>query len=540
MTDDIHGISVSNLSYSLPDGRAIFQDVSFTIPSGAHAGVIGMNGAGKSTLLSLLSGELSRKGGTVESPGSLGHLRSELFREPGTTVGRLLLAAELPDIQRLFLELGRAGELALVDGDDASGMAYAEVMERWHDRGGIERERHWDELTMSVLGVSLDDCSSRPLQELSAGQQRRLGLEAFLSAEHDVLLLDEAFNHVDVFAREELEERLMASAKTVLFASHDRVFLSRCCDSVLSLEPSETGTVCTVSTDGLAGYLGRRNGVAEQLRIAQINWQKTADKLRRNVQFYRDRASSRAGTTQRKLVNHLEDGPTRLLEKAEVGFDFAASSRSGSLLRVIDFSFEPLFGGVSLELGAHDRLAIVGRNGAGKSTLLQGIRDAYAAQRSPGGEFRDSAADDRVRFSNSAKLGLFGNEPLPEPGSTVAQWAWIRVPADMDTIEEFLVDYGLEACIDAAPATLSSGQRVCFELMLLDLGEANILLLDEPTEFLDFEASQMFVEALRKFTGALVCVTHDRWFLNEFDQVGLLGAGGLRQMADTSAYLLAP
>ena len=192
-------LDVSRVSYALPDGTPLLDDVSFRVPAGGVVALVGANGAGKSTILRLVAGEIQLQGGTVTTSGSIGVMPQFIGSVRDTSVVRDLLLAAAPQRLRDAAAAVDAAELALMDADDEPlQMRYAQALADWADAGGYDLEVLWDTVTVAALHDAYDRVKWRDVTSLSGGEQKRLVLEALLRGPDNVLLLDEPDNYLDV------------------------------------------------------------------------------------------------------------------------------------------------------------------------------------------------------------------------------------------------------------------------------------------------------------------------------------------------------
>ncbi|MFM7597340.1 MAG: ATP-binding cassette domain-containing protein, partial [Actinomycetota bacterium] len=234
-------IDVQHVTYALPDGRVLLDDVSFRIGEGAKAALIGANGAGKTTLLRMIAGDLQPDDGCVVTTGGLGVMRQFIGHGTDGTVRDLLLSVSSQALQRAAADVDDC-EIRLMESEDPDlQMRYAQALADYADAGGYDAEVAWDVCCTSALGLAYDDVKWRPVSTLSGGEQKRLVLECLLRGPDDVLLLDEPDNYLDVPGKQWLEERLRSTPKTVLLISHDRTLLDHAASHVISVELGSGG-----------------------------------------------------------------------------------------------------------------------------------------------------------------------------------------------------------------------------------------------------------------------------------------------------------
>src|SRR4051794_21524321 len=248
-------VDVQHVSLHLPDGRPLLDDVSFRVGDGAKAALVGANGAGKTTLLRIVTGDLNPHEGTVARSGGLGVMRQFVGSvRDDSTVRDFLLSVSPPRLRAAAAGFETA-ELAMMEADDErTQLGYAQALADFADAGGYDAEVLWDVCTTAALGLPFDRARWREVRTLSGGEQKRLALEALLRGPDEVLLLDEPDNYLDVPAKRWLEQRLVESAKTVLYVSHDRELLARTASHVVSLELGSGGNTVWVHGGGFESF----------------------------------------------------------------------------------------------------------------------------------------------------------------------------------------------------------------------------------------------------------------------------------------------
>ena len=240
-------IDINAVSYVLPDGRPLLDEVAFRVGEGSTTALIGPNGAGKSTLLRIVRGKDRPHSGSIAIGGGLGVMDQFVGHGSGDETVHSLLIDVAPDrIRGAARELEDA-EAAIIDRDDTdTQLRYASAIADYADAGGYEHETVWDRCTMAALGLPFERARFRELQTLSGGEQKRLVLEALLRGPDEVLLLDEPDNYLDVPGKRWLEEQLRETSKTVLLVSHDRELLARAADRIVTLEVEAAGSTAWV------------------------------------------------------------------------------------------------------------------------------------------------------------------------------------------------------------------------------------------------------------------------------------------------------
>ena len=536
-------IDLNAVSVTLPDGRVLLDDVSFRVGDGAKAALVGANGSGKTTLLRIIAGELDPHGGAVTRTGGLGVMR-QFVAQASTDVRDLLLSVAPPRVRTAAAGLDIA-ELALMEHDDEpTQMAYAHALAEWADAGGYESEVLWDVCTTAALGVPYERCRWRQLTTLSGGEQKRLVLEALLRGPDDVLLLDEPDNFLDVPAKRWLEQRLVETPKTVLFVSHDRELLARTADRVITLELGGAGNTAWIHGGGFASYHDARRERFARLEELRRRWDEDHAKLKALVLYYKQKAAynsdmaSRYHAAEKRLERFVDIGPPEAQPREQDVRMRLQGGRTGKRAVVCEgLELTGLMHPFDLEVWYGERVAVLGSNGSGKSHFLRllaaGGTDPDAGQRPI-----DDLPVPPVRHSGSARLGarvrpgwFAQTHEHPElTGRTLVEVLHRgdghRDGMPREPASRALDRYELAYAAGQPFESLSGGQQARFQILLLELSGATLLLLDEPTDNLDLMSAEALEEGLAAFEGTVLAATHDRWFARGFDRYLVFGADG--------------
>jgi ATPase subunit of ABC transporter with duplicated ATPase domains len=520
----VGSVDVTGVRHTLPGGRVLLDGVSFRIGEGARAALVGENGAGKTTLLRIVAGDLVPEAGTVARSGGLGVMRQFIGSvRDDTTVQRFLVDLAPPAVRAAW-DAVEAAELTLMEtDDDAAQLAYADALGQWGDAGGYDAEVTWDTVSVAALGVPYDRCKYRELSTLSGGEQKRLALEALLRGPDQVLLLDEPDNYLDVPGKRWLEERLLETRKTVLFVSHDRELLARVADRVVTVE----GGTAWVHGGGFGDYAQARTARHERMAELRRRWDEEHTRLVELVRTLQQQAAnspdmaSRYRAAQTRLARFEAEGPPpdRPPEQ-RVAMRLRGGRTGVRAVMAEQLELSGLMRPFDLEVWYGDRVAVLGANGAGKSHFLRLLA---------GQEVAHTGA---WRLGARVVPGFFAQTHAhPEwLDRTLVDLLWHGEPGrpgvDRGRAMAALRRYGLAASGDQTFATLSGGQQARFQVLLLELSGATLLLLDEPTDNLDVLSAESLEEALAAFEGTVLAVTHDRWFARSFDRFLVFGADG--------------
>ncbi|WP_067825768.1 ribosomal protection-like ABC-F family protein [Actinomadura kijaniata] len=503
------------------EGRAVLDQVSFTVRPGEKVAVIGENGSGKSTLLRLLSGVEEPDTGEVAvvAPGGVGHLGQTLGLDPGLTVADAVdhALADLRAVERRMREL----EADLHEGNMAE---YGDLLAGYEARGGYEADARVD-AAMDALGIS-HLTRDRALGSLSGGEQSRLGLATVLAAAPELLLLDEPTNHLDDRAVAWLEERLRTHRGTVVAVTHDRAFLEGFATAILEVDRDRHAV--TRYGDGWEGYLTARAAARRRWEqdhaewLAEIDRQtglaesgaRRLDALRppsREERFSKHRRSHDHGVSA--LVRNARERLERLrahpVPRPPDPLRFAARIEGGKGDGLTaELSQVKVAGRLDVEsftLPPGERMLLTGPNGAGKTTLLRVLAG--------------DLAQDHGKVRRPRRIGYLRQELPPERSrrGVLATFAE-GLPGPAEDHADALLALGLfrEEDLAKPAAGLSVGQRRRLELARLVTRPADLLILDEPTNHLSLALIEELEEALRDYRGALLVVSHDRRFRSGF------------------------
>jgi ATPase subunit of ABC transporter with duplicated ATPase domains len=518
-------LEASSLAYQLNDGRRLFDDVSFRVGPGQVVALVGDNGAGKTTLLRILGGELTALKGSAQVQGGLAVMPQFIGSvRDGRTVRDLLLAVAPPALRTAAEELD-AVELALMETDDEpTQMRYAEALTAWGEGGGYEVEVLWDTVTVAALGIPFERARFRDVGTLSGGEQKRLVLEVLLRGSEQVLLLDEPDNYLDVPGKRWLEERLAESGKSILLVSHDRELLAAAATHIVSLE----GATCWVHSGGFSTWHEARLGRADRMAELRRRWDEKHEQLRELVV-----SLQRAASMSHEMASRYHASQTRLRKFEEAGAPplppkeqkVAPRLRGGrTAIRAITCESLELTGLMSpfdTEVFFGDRMCVLGANGSGKSHFLRLLGGDESVAYS--GVYRLGARVVPGLFAQTHQHPEFIGRTLLD---VLGRGEGTRRGLERGGATSVLSRYGLAASAEQRFESLSGGQQARFQVLLLELSGATLLLLDEPTDNLDLISAEALQDALREFTGTVVAVTHDRWFARSFDRYLLFDSDG--------------
>jgi ATPase subunit of ABC transporter with duplicated ATPase domains len=548
-------LDLAGIGYDLPDGRGLLADVSLRVGAGERVALVGPNGAGKTTLVRIATGVTAAHRGTVVRSGSLAVMGQLVgITDDGRTVRDLLAEHAPPRLRDAARALADA-ELAMMTVDDEPAqLAYAQALVDWADAGGYAAEAEWDEITAEVLAQPFDRAQWRAVSTLSGGEAKRLVLTALLRGPAELLVLDEPDNSLDVPTKRWLEEQLRATAKGVLFVSHDRELLARTATHVAALEPGPAGAGLWVHGGSFATFPAARAERMSRLEELRRRWDEEHAKLRELVVMYRQKAAynadmaSRLQAARTRLARFEEAGPPEVVAGEQRVTMRLRGGRTGKRAVVCEgLALAGLTEPFDLEVWYGERLAVLGANGTGKSHLLR-LLAAGGTDLGPEHGPADGRVVEPVPHTGVARLGARvrpgwfaqGHVRADLRGRTLLEvlgrGEGDRGGMAREHAARVLDRYELARAAEQRVETLSGGQAARFQILLLELSGATLLLLDEPTDNLDLHSAEALEAGLAAFEGTVVAVTHDRWFTRGFDRFLHVGADGAVRETPTPVW----
>ncbi len=526
--------------------RPVFTDLSWEVHDDRCVGLIGPNGSGKSTLLRLLVGELASDAGTVVRRRGLtiGYLPQEPHLEPGYTVWQEAASA-VAELGQVQAELARVEEQLAdpaVYGDETALSraldAQARLLQRYEDLGGPGYEGR---VRATLYGLGLDEPThDLPIEALSGGQKKLVGLTRLLLQQPDLLLLDEPDNHLDLASKQRLERLLASYPGGVVIVSHDRYLLDVVVDEIVEIEDGRLtryqGTYSEYAFEKQL-RLQRQQQLyqAQQKEITRL--EQAARRLLTWGEVYDNPKFSRRGMNILNRLERMERIDRPVLERKRMRLELQGWRGSNKVLEIAGLakSFPAatpggaeavILAGLDLLIWHGERVGMIGPNGSGKSVLFRLIL----------GEYPPNAG--QIRLGPSVRIGYYAQEHETldyalTPIETVRRVASLAEADAVRFLGRFLFRY--EQC-RAPVANLSGGERSRLQLALLVLSGANFLLLDEPTNNLDIASAEVLEDALEDFSGTVLVISHDRYFLDRVvDRITELDAGTLTSYAGNYA-----
>src|SRR5579871_2041575 len=492
--------------------KVLFQELDWLITPHDRVGLVGANGTGKTTLLKILAGTESLDYGTITQQRGIqcGYLPQDGLSLSGRTVFAECLSVfeHVHQMQREQEDL--AWRMAEVDHASAE---YQQIAERFHRIQAEMQARDGYTIEAEVgtvlngLGFKKEDWERRT-EEFSGGWQMRIALAKLLLQKPNLLLLDEPTNHLDLETRNWLEQYLVNYPHAYVLISHDRYFLD--------VTVKKTAEIWNKQVFFYSGnyekYLAQKAERRAQLEAAYANQKEKIDQLEAFINRFRYQATKAKQVQSRiKELERMEKIEVPPDEKA-IHFSFPQPRPSGRMVAEAkdlgkSYGAKQVFGGVNFVIERGDRIALVGVNGAGKSTLIKLLAGS------------EQATSGELRLGHNADVDYFAQDQYKalDPNARMLDDLFEAAPRSTQTELRSLLGCFLfsEDDVFKTIGVLSGGERNRYALARMLLHPSNFLLLDEPTNHLDLRAKDVLLDSLQKFTGTVVFVSHDRYFIDK-------------------------
>lgn len=503
-------LSCSNISRSFGDNH-ILKRVSFHIEEHEKAAVVGINGAGKSTLLKIIIGDLAPDEGSVTwaKGASIGYLAQHQDLEGAETIYDALLEVKRPilEMEERLRNLEQSMKSASGEELEAMLSEYSRLNHAFELENGYACR---SEITGVLKGLGFsEDEFSKPIQALSGGQKTRVSLGKLLLTKPDILLLDEPTNHLDMESIAWLETYLKGYSGSVIIVAHDRYFLDRVVTKVIELD---NGTA-TVFSGNYSAYSDKKAMLRDAQIRAYLNQQQEIrhqEAVIAKLKSFNREKSIRRAESREKMLDKIErlEKPVEINDSMDIRLEPDVVS-GNDVLTVTDlsksFDTQTLFTHGSFEIKRGERIAVIGNNGTGKTTLLKIINGLIPAD---AGE---------IRLGAKVHIGYYDQEhQVLHMDKTLFQEIQDTYPNMNNTqIRNTLASFLFTGDdVFKLIRDLSGGERGRVSLAKLMLSDANFLLLDEPTNHLDITSKEILESALNRYTGTVLYVSHDRYFIN--------------------------
>ena len=504
----LYSISKASKAYGADE---IFSDVTFEIKGTEKIAIVGRNGCGKTTFLRCMCGEesfdsanVSRQNGT-----EIGYLSQKVLAHDDWTVEQELMTIYAP-VFALQKKMNELEDRMAEDYSEKVMNQYAEAQEKFEAMNGY----HWESEMKTVFtrfGFPIEQLSKK-IGEFSGGQKTRIAFVKLLLSKPDILLLDEPTNHLDIDAIEWLEGYVKNYPKAVVIVSHDRMFLDHTVDCVYSMEYGKMKRYA----GNYSNFVVERENDLERQQAAYDRQQKDIERLQALIEKFRYKKSKAAFAQSKiKYLDRMELVSVDKSDTKNFHAHFTPNLKGGEKVLETDhlaIGYDHVLTEVTMKMRRGDRIAIIGPNGTGKSTFVKTLMELIP---SLGGSFL---------FGHQIEKGYFDQQLAQfSSGKTVLEELWDDYPElDRTAVRSVLGQFLFSADdVFKSVDVLSGGEKVRLSFAKLLLQHSNLLILDEPTNHLDIPGKEALEEALKGFTGTILFVSHDRYFIQQL-ATGLL------------------
>ncbi len=503
-------LACKNISKSFGTNE-ILKDVSFHVNDKEKAAIVGINGAGKSTLLKIIMKEMSAdEGEVILAKGStIGYLAQHQNLSSDSTIYEEMLTVK-QDVIDLDANI-RALEQNMkhAEGQKLEQMlsTYTRLMHEFEVKNGYAYQ---SEVTGILKGLGfLEEDFDKKVNTLSGGQKTRIALGKLLLSKPDLILLDEPTNHLDLISIAWLETFLLNYNGAVIVVAHDRYFLDKVVSKVVELDNSK----CQSFDGNYSDYVKKKDMIQNALIKQYLNQQqeiKHQEEVIAKLRSFNREKSIKRAESREKMLEKIErvDRPT---EHAQMHFDLEPQVISGNDVLSVNglsksYGSLRLFSDLSFEIKRGEKVAIIGNNGTGKTTILKIINGQVAAD------------DGEIKLGSKVQVGYYDQEhQVLNPEKTLFDELQDTYPnLDNTTIRNILAAFLFtEDDVFKRIKDISGGERGRVSLAKLMLSEANLLILDEPTNHLDITSKEILENAINNYSGTVLYVSHDRYFINK-------------------------
>ena len=496
-------------------GHTVLEDANFEIREKEKIAVVGRNGSGKTTLLRLIAGEIpfEKESSDLESAyiktgdPVIGYLKQSAFSDLSLTMEQEL-RKELAGAEEKAEELRRMSKELETDYSEAKVEAFTRAEEAFQEDGGYYYEKEYETLVRK-FGFSEED-KKKPLSQFSGGQQTKIAFIRLLLSHPDILLLDEPTNHLDMSTIEWLETYLMNYGKAVVVVSHDRMFLDRIAETVVEVEYGATYRY----TGNYSEFVRKKKEIYEKQKKEYAAQQKEIKRLEALIERFKSKPTkaSMARSKMKALERMGRMEPPDRYDDRTFHTNFQPEQETGKDVLSVEsltFGYQESLGELNLELKRGEKVGIIGGNGIGKSTLLKTLTGILPP------------LSGTCKYGVHARIGYFDQQIAQiQSDRRVIDDFWEEFP----TLTETEVRSALGAFLFTGEevfkeiSMLSGGEKVRLALCKIFRHRPNILILDEPTNHLDIVGKETLETMLSHYTGTLLFVSHDRYFVKKLAQ----------------------
>ncbi len=498
---------LNNITFEF-GARMIVEDATWHIQPGERIGLIGYNGTGKSTLLKLFVGEYLPSAGTVEKSRetTIGYLHQDLLSfDTNDSILEVAMGA-FEKIKELEKEIEDLGKFLEKNTDEKLLEKYTDLLHELEVRGGYEIH-HKTEEVLQGLGFANTDLQ-RAYREFSGGWRMRVLLAKMILQQPDILLLDEPTNHLDLPSIEWLEKYLTHYQGSVVIVSHDKYFLNRMVTKIVELYQQQLH----IYTGNYDFYEKEKAVRIDMQQKAFENQQDYIRQQERFVERFKAKASKAAQAQSiQKRLNRLDRVENVTLERPNLRINFQVEKQPGKIIATLKHATKK-FGDLTIVENAHaeinrgDKIALIGANGKGKSTLLRMIAgtEEFDGERVWGHNVQESFYAQHQLEALNMNVDIL--EEMKNSGTG-------KTDLELRSLLGCFLFSGED--VEKKIKILSGGEKARVALAKVITGKANFLMLDEPTNHLDIHSVELLIEALKKYEGTMILVSHDRYFISK-------------------------
>lgn len=517
----------------------ILDNISFVINDGEKIGLVGVNGAGKSTLFNIISGNTPYDSGEIFISKNLkvGHLKQNTSMISDKSVFNEVLEVfnSLINMENKLRDLEHAISIESNNGKSNKlnelMIEYAQLTEEFSNNNGYGYK---SEIKGVLKGLGFNEQQfDQPVKQLSGGQKARLSLAKLLLEKPDILLLDEPTNHLDIDAINWLERYICEYKGAVIIISHDRYFLDNIVSKIFFLENHKLN----IYKGNYSTFMKKRK---QELKLLNKKYEEQQKEIFRQEQIIKSLSSGgkrsiRQAKSRQKMLDKMKivDKPAQINTKAKIKFEPKIISGNDVLeVNNLKKSFDSftLFENINFKIYKGEKVGLIGPNGIGKSTLFKILLG------------KENKTDGEIKIGHHVNIAYYDQEQSDlNPENTVVDEIWNDNPKlDHNSIRTLLSQFLFFGDdIFKEVGDLSGGEKSRLSLLKLMLSKANLLLMDEPTNHLDIDSKEVLEDALLNYTGTLIVISHDRYFLNKVtDKILELSSEGLTEYLGNYDYYL--
>ena len=483
----------------------VFEDINFEIRGTEKIAIVGRNGCGKTTFLRCMCGEEQFDKGSVsmQSGTVIGYLAQKVLEHDDWTVEQELMTIYEP-LFALQKQMNVLEEKMATDYSEKVMNQYANLQEKFEAMNGYNWESEM-KTVFTRFGFDIEDLH-KVIGTFSGGQKTRIAFVRLLLSKPDILLLDEPTNHLDIDAIEWLEGYVKNYPKAVVIVSHDRMFLDHTVDAVYNMEFGKMKRYA----GNYSSFTVQRDNDLERQQSAYLRQQKDIERLQNLIEKFRYK-SSKAAFAQSKIkyLDRMEKISVDQVNTKTFHAHFTPAIKGGEKVLETDhlkIGYDHVLTEVSMKMRRGDRIAIIGPNGTGKSTFVKTLMEIIP---SLGGSYL---------FGHQIEKGYFDQQLAQfSSNKTVLEELWDAYPElDRTEVRSVLGQFLFSADdVFKQVNVLSGGEKVRLSFAKLLLEHSNLLILDEPTNHLDIPGKEALEESLKGFTGSVLFVSHDRYFIQQ-------------------------